>query len=416
MRERLTFAFVSLTLTVLTVFLIARGYAIADLIEEQQRAELGRSAQTLSVMLAETGTVPPALLDRVVRPGESLEYVDAQGNRTRVGSVEEPHADDLGATVRLPEGGTLTLTRSAQVVDDLVATELLPLVLIGLGLAVVGTLIGVVAARRLARPFHELAEVAGDIGRGHFDATVPRYDVPEADAVARVLRSTTHDLDNLVRRERHFAANASHELRTPITALRLELEDLALSPRTPPEVVEGLSGALEQLDRLSATVAELLDTSRASRFDSMVDIDLALLLHDTVAQWRAVASSRMFVDDFSAVLPVRLPAGSLVQVMDVLIGNAITHGVGTVRVEVEQRADYVEVLVGDDGPRAAAAEGAGHPVASGGGGLAAATRIVHALGGQLRLTEAPRTTYSLVLPRARGEGPSPTGVPESRVS
>lgn len=400
MRERLTLAFVSVTLAVLTVLLVARGYAVAELVEDHEQEQISRSARTLAAVVSETGDVTPSLLKQVIGAGESVEYVDARGRRLTAGAVGERSGDDLTETVRLADGGSLTMTRSADAVDDLVAAELLPLVLIGLGLALAGTVVSVVVARRLSRPFRDLADVAGDIDRGHLDTTVPRFDVPEADAVARVLRRTSHDLDNLVRRERHFAANASHELRTPITALRLELEDLALSPKTPPEAVTALSGALGQLDRLSATVAELLDTSRATRFDSLVDIDLARLLHDTVGRWRAVAPARTLGDDVAGVIPVRLPAGALVQVMDVLLGNAVTHGDGTIRVEAVEREGYVEVLVSDDGPRSAAAEGAGHPVASGGGGLAGAARIVHSLGGQLRLTEEAHTTYSLVLPRA----------------
>ena len=93
---------------------------------------------------------------------------------------------------------------------------------------------------------------------GRFDVEVPHYGVPEAEAIGSALRRSARDLDALVRREREFAVSASHELRTPVTALRLEIEDVASWPQTPPDVAEELSRALAELDRLSATISTLL--------------------------------------------------------------------------------------------------------------------------------------------------------------
>ena len=113
-----------------------------------------------------------------------------------------------------------------------------------------------------------------------------------------------------------------------------EIEDLALSSQPSPEVASRLSAALDQLDRLSATVAELLDASRESRVGAAVDIDLSALVPDTVSRWRALAPGRRFDVECHGVVAVRLPAGALMQVMDVLVGNAVTHGEGTIRVTV----------------------------------------------------------------------------------
>ena len=226
---------------------------------------------------------------------------------------------------------------------------------------------------------------------------IPRYRMPEADTVARGLRASASDLDALTRRERDFAAHASHALRTPITAARLELEDLAFAPGTPPEVVGRLSDAVEQLDRLNSTVAGMIDAGRV-RVDT--DIDFAALVRDVVERWRRSAASRRIVDACDTVVAVRLPVGSLMQVMDVLLGNAVTHGEGTIRVSVSQAAEYAEVRVSDEGPRCRALDGM---KARDDGRLATATEIVESLGGHLRLTDDPATTFSLVLPLPRRE-------------
>jgi signal transduction histidine kinase len=408
MRDRLLVAFVTLTLAVVAVFLVERGYATSAMVQESEQRQVARSAEIVASFLRDSPEpVTPAVLQGVLDEGESAVYVDPAGARVEAvgpGVAEGAAAEeDLSASRPVQGGGTLTLTRPAATVDDRVADALLPLVLLALGLAGVAGATAVWLARRLVRPFADLAEAAGRIGRGDYDVEVPRSTVPEADAVARALRATTADLRTLERREREFAAHASHDLRTPLTATRLELEDLALSPDTPPLVVARLSAALGQLDRLSNAVAEILDATRASRVGASIDIDLAALVRDTAVRWRGLAPGRRIVADCDQVAAVRMPVGSLVQVMDVLIGNAVTHGEGTVAVSVSQTPAYVEVRVADEGAHERAVEGAKSPVASGLGGLATATGIVEALGGQLRLTDEAHSTFSVVLPRSTRE-------------
>jgi signal transduction histidine kinase len=408
MRDRLLVAFVALTFGVVAVLLVERGYAMAEVIHDQEERKVERSAAVVAGLVgASRVEVTEELLGSVLFDGEHAVYVDEAGRpveATNHASVD--HVDksgDITVTVPVEGGGTLTVTRDAALVDERVADALLPLVLVALGLVAAAGGVAVWLARRFSRPFSELAEVAGHIGRGDFDVRVPRYTMPEADALARALRASAADLDVLVRRERDFAAHASHELRTPITATRLELEDLALSPQTPPEVVARLADALAQLDRLSTTVADMLDATRESRVGTSVDIDLAALVRDAVGRWRGRAPERVVVAECGGVVPVRMPVGSLLQVMDVLIGNAVTHGEGTVTVTVCDSDAYAEVRVADEGPHDRAVEGAKRPVADGAGSLATAAEITEALGGQLRLTDDPCTTFSLVLPHGRRE-------------
>jgi signal transduction histidine kinase len=151
----------------------------------------------------------------------------------------------------------------------------------------------------------------------------------------------------------------------------------------------------------------MLDATRESRVGTSVDIDLAALVHDAVGRWRGRAADRgadrAVVVESDGVVPVRMPVGSLLQVMDVLIGNAVTHGEGTITVTVCDADAYAEVRVADEGPHDRAVEGAKRPVADGAGSLATAAEITEALGGQLRLTDDPCTTFSLVVPHGRRE-------------
>jgi signal transduction histidine kinase len=408
MRDRLLVSLVALMLAVVGVVMFVRGHATSEMVHAQEERNLERTAVTMAALLGGDRTsVTGEQLGGLLHRGEQVVYVDPRGRRVEASgpSAEPGHGHD-GLTVTRPVegGGQVTLTLDATVVDARVADALLPLVLLGLGLAVAAAVAAFALARRLSQPFRELAGVAERIGRGDFGVEVPRYRVPEADAVARVLRASAQDLDLLVRRERDFAAHASHELRTPITATRLELEDLVLSPRTPPEVVESVSGALVQLERLSNAVAGMLDASRERRMGASVDIDLSALVHDAASRWRRrVSRGRRIVSSCDAVVAVRLPAGSLIQVVDALIANAVAHGEGTITVSVSETPGYAEVRVSDEGAHGHAAQGLKDAAVDGHRGIGTATEIAESLGGQLRLVDEPRTTFSLAVPRARRE-------------
>lgn len=404
MRDRLLLAFLALTLAVVAGFMLVRGYAVSERIHSDQRNDLARSAEVMAGLLPSNARrVSSERLRSLLYDGERVVYVDAAGRRVQAAQHATPNDTDtaggISVTRPVPGGGRVTIGLEGSVVDDRVAAALLPLVVVSLVLAGLGVLAAVWWARRLARPFKELAEVAEAIGRGDFDVPVSRYRVPEADTVARVLRASAADLDVLTRRERDFAAHASHALRTPITAARLELEDLAIAPETPPDVVGRLSDAVEQLDRLNTTVAGMLD-ARRQRVATGVDIDLAALVRDAADRWRRSVRGRRIEASCDGVVAVRLPVGALLQVMDILLGNAVTHGQGTIRVAVSQAVEYVEVRVADDGPRDRAREGMRQ---AGPGGLATATEIAESVGGQLRLTDDPTTTFSLVLPLPKRE-------------
>lgn len=403
MRERLVVAFLALTVTVVAVFLVERAYTTSDLIEAEQRREVGRTADVVAALTAALAQPPtPALLGSLLEPGEHLEYVGPDGATVGAGRDTDTAGGDGGgdlvASRDVPGGGTVTFARSAVVVEEKVADEMLPLVLIALALLGLSVLAAMWLARRLSLPFADLAEAAVLLGRGDFRVAPGPYGVPEADAVARALRSSARDLDALVSRERDFTVNASHELRTPLTAVRLELEDLALAPGTPPPAAGAISRALDQLDRLSSSVAGLLDATRESRIEGVVEIDLAALVRDTVGRWQRLVPRRRFVTDADGVVPARVPAGSVMRVLDVLIGNAVDHGDGEVTVRLAECHGYAEVSVADRGARDRALEGSREAGAARAGGLATATQVAGSFGGQLRLSEEEATTFTLAVP------------------
>lgn len=241
---------------------------------------------------------------------------------------------------------------------------------------------------------------------------MPSYSVPEAEEIGASLRGAAGRLDGLVRREREFAANASHQLRTPVTALRLGLEDLTLWPETAPEVREELGRSIAELDRLSAAIDELLDLARGRRLDSREVVDVATLADAAARRWETTlaAAGRRLVTRSDGPARTRAASGPVEQVLDVLIDNARLHGRGTITVEIRDAGTHLEIAVGDEGTRSLDPDVFRRGVTSRDGdgngiGLAVGSELAEVTGGHLSLdTTSPTTRFVLWLPR---HGPAP---------
>lgn len=287
------------------------------------------------------------------------------------------------------------------------------LVIVGLGSLVLAVAAGaaLVQGHRLARPLEALAGAARRLADGDFTSSAPRSGLPEPDQIADALDHTAGRLGSTLDRSRTAAADASHQLRTPLTALHLELEALAASGADP----ERVAAAMRQAERLQATVDEFLELTTLER--PTLRVDLAEVVDARVAAWApaAAARGRQVRLDVSPVPPVRVRPEAVGQALQVLLDNALQHGRGTIRVRVapsaarDARPDAggVRLTVLDEGPGIgphalrALEQRAGPP---GHRGLALARSLVEAEGGRLVVESlSGATAASLILPSALPE-------------
>lgn len=411
MRDRLVVAFALLTVMVLVAFTFTRAYSISGLVRQEETRKVERSvalvARLVGARNAAHQPVTSSYLRGLLNTGEELEYRPAGRRPTVVvdapGWADHGRPDDVVRSGHVPGGGTVVMRRSGRVVEQRINDTLLRLVLLGVVLVVVASLLGWLAARVLARPFRQLADSAEALGRGRFDLEVPRSSIPEADVIGRALERSAAQLHQLLVREREFAGNVSHQLRTPVTALRLELEDLTLWPETTPAVREQLDRALRELDRLSDTIGHLLELARGSSIGGATETDLVTLAQQAVRRWRPLADGRRLECRAEGTVTVRLPPGPVEQVLDVLVENALRHGRGRVDVDVVGNADHARVCVRDEGTARLDdrifERHVNRPDSSGLGiGLAVARDVAQAVGARLVVDEAPTTSFSLLLP------------------
>jgi signal transduction histidine kinase len=365
-----------------------------------------RLADFLAVLMAERETdseVTEEFLLPMLKEGERVTFTDADGTVVQAGAA--PAADDITSTADVDGGGTVEFSRSGEIIADRVQQAVMPVVVIGVVLLIVSAAAGILLARRLSRPFVRLASVARDFGTGALEHDTHDFRIPEARAIDEALRSSARTLEERIRREHEFAANASHQLRTPITALRLELEDLSLWPETSGPVREQLGHALREIDRLSDAIAELLELARGGTPGADEWVGLDGMLVQAGNRWRAQAdtSRRSITVKPDAVRSVNAPAPAS-QILDVLIHNALKHGKGRVTVSGAPGKGYVTVHVSDEGPRphgnAIFQRTPGKSTAGGEGiGLALSAELAEALGGHLLLESAAKTTFALILPQ-----------------
>lgn len=347
MRERLVAAFVGLTVLVIVLYGVPRAYVVADLVRSEEQARVDRTADLAALVLDRRLSahmpISSAYLDSLSDTGERIVLVPASGPRVAsAGPAAAP--GDVSATRLVPSGGRVTVSRTAAAVSEGVSEAVLPLLLLGLLLVVLAAAAGFVLSRRLARPFQELATVARDLGAGRFHPDVPAYRVPEAKAIGHALAVSGRQLDETLKRERQVAVHASHQLRTPITALRLELEDLALWPETAPSVAAELQRCTAELDRLSAAVGDLLALAQQRQTGAAIDLDLDALVADTVTRLDGGEGPQPAVDRAGA-LPTRLAPLPVVQLLQMLVEDIQSAETGQVRVAALDRGTHLEVRV-----------------------------------------------------------------------
>jgi signal transduction histidine kinase len=311
--------------------------------------------------------------------------------------------------------GTVVLERPTgplnQNIDNL---WLYLIVLAGAALAA-AVLVAIYLARWVSRPLARLDTAAGKIADG--DLTVRArtgYGPPELRRMAATFNMMAGRLEALVHGHRAMLADASHQLRTPLTALRLRLDLLATdaSPSTAAE----LAGAQEEIARLSRLVDGLLATARAEAMTEQLEtIDVLEAVAERVAAWQPVADGHdvKLIAEVSAgpgkdgtdERPmVALGAGHLEQILDNLIDNAIDaltepgRGAagGSIRVSASATETGALLTVADDGPGMTAQERSRaflrYTTGSQNGtglGLAIVHRLVTANGGTIRLADTP---------------------------
>jgi signal transduction histidine kinase len=263
-------------------------------------------------------------------------------------------------------------------------------------------------ARRATRPVEELAEVAGRLGTGDPRPVGRRYGVTELDQVADGLDSASRRVTRLLTADRELAIDASHQLRTPLTALSMRLEEMIASADDPEVVREEGTAALTQAERLADVVSQLLSPARRVGAGSAGQISVDKIVLQQITEWEPAfrRADRKMVLIGESRLQAYVTPGGLAQVIATLLDNALMHGRGTVTIRRSHSASSVVIEVEDEGDGVPAElvsriferSVSGRPEGTG-LGLALARTMATADGGRIVLARRKPPVFAVFLPR-----------------
>ncbi|HEX8519863.1 MAG TPA: HAMP domain-containing sensor histidine kinase [Pseudonocardia sp.] len=402
------------TLLVVTITALVLGVPLAvatwRLMEDFARADLLDRLEQVAARLDGPGsfqTVDQDAIALAVPSRGRLTLEEAGGSRQVVGGDIGP--DPIVETLPAWPGAVLTLGEPrAELRTEQTQVTLVVLLLVVMSVGA-GAVVATVTARRLAEPLRDVADRAARLGAGDFRPAGERHGIPELDRVSDVLDTSAGALAELVQRERNLVGDVSHQMRSRLTALQLRLDELAAHPD--PDVGREAAAALEQSERLSGVLDELLDAARAARAAGAEPTDLSAAIAGVAEEWqpRLRAAGRTLKVRVPERLLARVTPARIREAVGALVENAVRHGGGTVTVGARATEHGLQIEVGDAGagvPEELVPHVFDRGVSVGsstGLGLALARALVEADGGRLELSRARPPVFTIFLPAPRAD-------------
>jgi signal transduction histidine kinase len=306
--------------------------------------------------------------------------------------------------------GAVRLTYPESVVNDRVADRLRGLVLLAAISLALAFFAAFVVATSVVRPLRRLRAQSDLIAAGDLSARATVEGPSEVRELAASFNEMAERVEQTLAEQRRFAGDASHQLRTPLTALRLRVEQALTTvvenpDRPATEVADDLEAAVNELERLARLVEQLLALARTEAPGSAARVDVGEIIADRIEMWRPLAEERgvnlTVAGDTNAVAEA-MP-GALEQIIDNYVDNALDYApAGTaIAITVTCTASEITISVADGGPGMSptarerafdrfwrGAESQNRPGGSG-LGLSIVAQLAAASGGRVALLENP---------------------------
>lgn len=318
--------------------------------------------------------------------------------------------------------GAVRVTQSVDAIDQRVRRDVLGLIGIGMMALGFGLVFALVLAETLSRPLQRLADAARRVEGGDLEARAEPEGSKEHREVAHAFNDMTEQLGRVLEGQREFVANASHQLRTPLTGLRLRLE--AASLKAGPELAAELAAAEREVERLARLLTSLLALAQeGDGTPTPSSVSLSDAVTHARERWSERAGQtrhelRIHESDDAVA---RASEEDVAIILDNLIENALVYSPagGTVTVECGREGSEAFVAVLDDGPGLGPGEeqrvferfargSRGRTTAGTGLGLALVARLAGKWGGAARIANRPGAGARAEVRFPADSGPLPT--------
>jgi signal transduction histidine kinase len=398
LRVRLVAAFAYVLVLVLVALEVPLALSLARRVDAEVKAEAAGQAQVVAAGVSGKLADPEALDPIVLRAARALAgrviVVDARGRllsdsagsglrstpygdrpeiRAALGGETRQgrrHSDTLGAdllftaTPVLDEearvAGAVRVTQSVGAIDARVRRNVIALAGVGVAALALGLLLAWVLAGSLARPLKALAQTARRVEVGDLDARAELSGSSEQREVAVAFNDMTERLSESLAAQRDFVGNASHQLRTPLTGLRLRLEAAALKAGDA-ELSRELEAAEREAERLGRLLTALLTLAREGERPALrAPTELGAAVAQALERWetRASEAGRRLAALGEGESLARATEEDVAIVLDNLVENALLYAPAGTTVTLTWGADRERafVAVADEGPGIAPGE------------------------------------------------------------
>lgn len=413
MRRRVLLLVFSTTLFALTLL----GVVLMVVIWQMTTAATQARAEGAATALA---TAVEERVSQGVKPSLSLVELYATSNGAYV-EVSVPAGSVWGDAFELNAGepfegqayvgtgkdGEVTATVSISRASKVKQVALQGLIVLGLGALALGAamVFAWFYTRRLTQPFEDFKEFIASVATGDRRGLKRRYGLPEIDMVAEVLDTGVSRFDEMLERERQATQDASHQLKSPLTAISMRLEEITTTDDL--DVArEEATVALAQVERLAAVVDEVVGVMRGQRSSMPTEFAVDAMVRDQVGEWLPAyraAGRELQVSGRDGIRVVAEP-GAQAQVLATLLENSLAHGAGLTNVRIRLSSGWAVIEVADEGdgvPPELEGRVFDRAVSGGGSsglGLAVARTLVSGDGGRLELISARPAVFAIFLP------------------
>ena len=399
LRSRLIRSGLTLVVAILAIAGITSGALFARELRANARLRLNAQTETMIISLSDRlidqGQLTTADVERLAPAGTEVVLRNSDGDVVaRTGPVLA--AEVMSIVVQGPGDLSATVSADQAPVDRRVREAWNVIGIVAVAIALLAALAAMLEARHLSKPLDRLAQAAVQLGAGEAGVVAPRSGLVELDAIAEALEDSGKRVAELVAAERQFSANASHQLRSPLTAIAISLELITDSPD--PVARREAAEALTQVAGLDDRINELLKLARTGRVAAQRRTDVAALIGQFVttiaAQFSRAGRQLTFVAP--PVVEAAVTASALTQSVEILLDNALIHGSGDVEVRVSvDAAGAIEIAITDEGRliETSQQDRRGHGL-----GLILAMNLMRGDGGRVELTSTDPTTFVIRLP------------------